>query len=59
MIFRYIKLVKKHELEISQPAITSRKVPIYKITMKRNHVEVHKYVSAVYFIIAQYTFTKY
>ncbi|XP_057771923.1 uncharacterized protein LOC130991626 [Salvia miltiorrhiza] len=38
----YIKIVKKHELEISQPAITSRRVPIYKITMKRNHVEVHK-----------------
>ncbi|KAL1538238.1 hypothetical protein AAHA92_27002 [Salvia divinorum] len=38
----YIKIVKKHGLEISQPSITSSSEPIYKITMKRNKVEVHK-----------------
>ncbi|XP_047959732.1 uncharacterized protein LOC125206949 [Salvia hispanica] len=38
----YIKIVKKHGLEISQPAITSSSEPTYKITMKRNNVEVHK-----------------
>lgn len=44
LVFRYMKLVKKHNLEISQPAITSTRLPIYKITMKRHYVEVHKYV---------------
>ena len=47
MIFRYIKIVKKHGLEISQPAITSSSDPTYKITMKRNNVEVHKYVFGI------------
>lgn len=45
-----MKLVKKHDLEISQPAITSSRLPIYKITMKRHYVEVHKYVVVIYII---------
>lgn len=42
-----MNLVKKYQLEISQPAITSRRVPIHKITIKRNYMEVHKYVFGI------------
>ncbi|XP_051147731.1 uncharacterized protein LOC127262908 [Andrographis paniculata] len=37
----YIKVVKKYGLEISQPAVTSTKGLTYKMTLKRDGVEVH------------------
>lgn len=40
---RYIKLVKKYDLEISQPAITSETRLTWKVTQKRMNVEVHRY----------------
>lgn len=42
-IFRYMKLVKKYELEISQPAVTTKKPTPWKMTLRRSKVEVHKY----------------
>ncbi|VFR00182.1 unnamed protein product [Cuscuta campestris] len=41
----YIKLVKKYGLEISQPAIVSRKGLTWLMTMKRPGVEVHRKVN--------------
>ncbi|KAL3824439.1 hypothetical protein ACJIZ3_020468 [Penstemon smallii] len=38
----YVKLVKKHGLEISQPAVTSDKGFTFDITRKRNNVEIHR-----------------
>ncbi|KAF3338612.1 hypothetical protein FCM35_KLT17449 [Carex littledalei] len=40
--FRYIKLVKKYGLEISQPGLESNKDFAYQITQRRNDTEVHK-----------------
>uniref|UniRef100_A0A1J3EFY8 Lysine ketoglutarate reductase trans-splicing protein n=1 Tax=Noccaea caerulescens TaxID=107243 RepID=A0A1J3EFY8_NOCCA len=40
----YIKLVKKHGLEISQPAVESRKSITWKITKRIPGIEVHKEV---------------
>ncbi|MCI22058.1 hypothetical protein A2U01_0043233, partial [Trifolium medium] len=38
----YIKLVKKHGLEISQPALEPQKGLIWNMTKRRNDSEVHK-----------------
>ncbi|CAH2045377.1 unnamed protein product [Thlaspi arvense] len=40
----YIKLVKKHGLEISQPAVESRKTITWKITKRIPGIEVHREV---------------
>ncbi|CAH8381656.1 unnamed protein product [Eruca vesicaria subsp. sativa] len=37
----YIHMVKKHGLEISQPALDPEKVCTWQITKRREHVEVH------------------
>ncbi|KAK2997282.1 hypothetical protein RJ639_025823, partial [Escallonia herrerae] len=42
-ILVYIRLVKKHGLEISQPAIESRKNVQWLVTKRRRGVEAHKY----------------
>ncbi|XP_058227326.1 uncharacterized protein LOC131335827 [Rhododendron vialii] len=38
----YLKLVKKHGLEISQPGVESKKGLIWSMTKRRDGVEVHK-----------------
>ncbi|KAK4427324.1 hypothetical protein Salat_1501300 [Sesamum alatum] len=38
----YIKLVKKYDLEISQPAVISERGLIWKMTQKRKDVEIHR-----------------
>lgn len=42
-VFRYIKLVKKHKLEISQPGLDpSSKGLTWQMTKRREDLEVHK-----------------
>ncbi|KAK4763937.1 hypothetical protein SAY87_013375 [Trapa incisa] len=41
---RYIKLVRKHGLEISQPGLESKKRITWKMTKRRNYLEVHKFI---------------
>lgn len=40
---RYIKLAKKHGLEISQPALSHDSGLTWLMTARREDVEVHKY----------------
>ncbi len=46
-ICRYIELVKKHGLEISQPGLDPDRGLTWQMTKRRGDVEVHKYVSDV------------
>jgi hypothetical protein len=39
---RYIRLIKKHGLEISQPAVESKKKITWEITKRKTKGEVHK-----------------
>lgn len=39
---RYIRLIKKHGLEISQPAVESKKKITWEITKRKAKGEVHK-----------------
>lgn len=43
IFFRYIKLVKKHGLEISQPGLEPNKGLTWQMTKRREELEVHKY----------------
>jgi hypothetical protein len=38
----YIRLIKKHGLEISQPAVESKKKITWEITKRKTKGEVHK-----------------
>lgn len=40
---RYIKLVKKHDLDISQPGLSPDSGMTWQMTRKREETEVHKY----------------
>ena len=42
LCFRYIKLVRKHGLEISQPGLEPNKGLTWQMTMRRGDGEVHK-----------------
>ncbi|XP_020548148.1 uncharacterized protein LOC105157841 [Sesamum indicum] len=44
----YIKLVKKYDLEISQPAVISERGLIWELTQKRKNVEVHRQAESHY-----------
>lgn len=48
---RYIELVKKHGLEISQPALAPDRGLTWQMTKRRGDVEVHKYVFILYLVI--------
>lgn len=41
--FRYIKLVKKHGLEISQPGLEANKHLTWQMTKRKSNKEVHKW----------------
>lgn len=41
---RYIELVKKHGLEVSQPSLDGSRGTTWAMTKHRGDVEVHKYV---------------
>lgn len=40
--FRYIKLVRKHGLEISQPGLDPDRGTTWAMTKRRDGIEVHK-----------------
>lgn len=46
--FRYIKLVRKHGLEISQPGLEPNKGLTWQMTKRRGDREVHKYTHGTY-----------
>lgn len=43
IFFRYLKLVKKHGLEISQPGLDPVRGTTWAMTRRRYDTEVHKY----------------
>lgn len=43
-VSRYIKMVKKHGLEISQPGLEPNQGLTWQMTKRRGDMEVHKYV---------------
>lgn len=47
---RYIELVKKYGLEISQPALAPDRGLTWQMTKRRGDVEVHKYVFILYLV---------
>jgi hypothetical protein len=42
LLSRYIELVRKHELEISQPGLESDKKIAWRMTKRHSDQEVHK-----------------
>eukprot|EP01018_Ginkgo_biloba_P022832 Gb_26795 [translate_table: standard] len=42
LYFRYLELVRKHGLEISQPGLEPNGAPAWQMTKRRGDVEVHK-----------------
>lgn len=50
--YRYIELVKKHGLEISQPGVQSERKILWQLTKKRNNSVVHKSIITTFSLIS-------